>query len=107
MRLASGSPSTLTLDDFKWVVGRAQELWVQQHHTGTRQLRDLDARKGKKRKNVLTNQQFSKAMWKRQRTMAINEGVTSSALPSICPRFPENRGGEDATARYFNTELNF
>ena len=47
MRLASGDPSTLTLDDFKWVVGRAQELWVQQHPTGTRQLRDLDARKGK------------------------------------------------------------
>ena len=57
MRLASGDPSMLTLDDFKWVVGRAQELWVQQHHTGTRQLRDLDARKGKKL-NVHTNQQF-------------------------------------------------
>ena len=106
MRLAAGNPSTLTLEEFEWVVGRAQELWVQQHHTGTRQLRNLDARKGTKR-NVSQDQQFSKAMWKRRRTMAINEGVTSSALPSICPRFPENRGGEDATARYFNTELKF
>ena len=46
-------------------------------------------------------------MWKRRRTMAINEGVTSSALPSICPRFPENCGGEDATAMSFNKELKF
>ena len=50
MRLASRSPSTCTTDDFKWVVGRAQELWVQQHKGSTRQLRTFDARKGQKRK---------------------------------------------------------
>ena len=106
MRLASKGPSTCTTDDYNWVVGRAQELWVQQHKGSTRQLRTFDARKGQKRK-CDSDQQVSKASWKRQRVITIDKDASSSAPPSICPKFPKHIPGTGATTESFNQELKF
>ena len=106
MRLASRSPSTCTTDDFKWVVGRAQDLWFQQPNGSTRQLRTFDARKGQKRK-CDSDPQVSKASWKRNRTITIDKDASSSAPPSICPKLPKHVPGTSATTVAFNKELEF
>ena len=113
MRLASGCPSTYKSEDLKRVLGRAQELWVQRHSDGTRQLRTFDARKGQ-RQRVHKDQRFTKARWKRQRTKALDDALSlSSAQPSmIVHSFPEPLVGTSssssiATANAFNKELQF
>ena len=106
MRLASGSPSTYTRGDFKWVGGRAQELGAQQHNVSTRPLRTFDARKGQKRK-CDSDEKVSKASWKRQRTITIDKDASATAPPTICPQFPNHIPGIGATTESFNKELKF
>jgi len=106
MRLGTEGPSTLGMEEVKWVIGRAQELWTQQHKGDTRKLRTSDARNGQKRK-LNTDQQVSKAAWKRQRTTNINKEASASAPTSICPKFPEQCPGAGASTESFNNELHF
>jgi len=83
LRLGSTPPEKYSAAALLKLVGRARELWVQQHPTGTKErTTPVDARIGQKCVHKFGSKSMT-VSWKKRRNAAIDEAVASRPTTSI------------------------